>query len=226
MNKLTSLLIAGASVVSLGVSSVSAQEPIGADLSFGYSSDYVFRGAEFGSDLVDVDLSYGGALTEDINYGVGVWYASFDEGKETNVYGSLDWELLGLGWNAGVLFYNYPGSTDDAEYETSFGSTTSIAGIDFSLTFINYQVASSTETQILEGSAGYSYECSWTERTFDLGLTYGGDISEETNDYLSASVSTDFAVGTGTLTPYVAYNNGNEDLSSDVVFGAYFGLSF
>ncbi|GEM_PF-2662837 len=229
MNKLTSLLIAGATAVAVGVSSASAQEPLGVDVSFGYSTDYIFRGVDFGSDLIDIDVSYGGALTEDINYGVGVWFATADSAEELNLYGSLDWELLGLGWETGAVFYRYPNTTGtDDDYEVYFSGSTAIAGVDVSATIINNQVGGEVEENLAELSAGYTYDCSWTNRAFDLGVTYGFSITDEPSsidEYTEVSASTDFAVGTATLTPYIAYVNGTQGVD-DVIGGAYLGFTF
>jgi len=229
MNKLTSLLIAGAAAVAAGVSTASAQEPIGADLSFGYSTDYVFRGADLGSDLIDIDLSYAGALSEEIGYTVGAWFATADSAEELDLYGSLDWELLGLGWEAGAVLYRYPNTVGvDDDYEVFFGGSTTIEGIDLSATFINFHAAGETEENIVELGAGTSVNCPISDKQIDLSLTYGFSLTDESSsidEYTEISASTDLALGTAILTPYISYINGQAGFDQ-VIGGAYIGLTF
>ena len=256
MNKLTSLLIVGAGALSLGVSSALAHhsaewnakqsqphcekscsktpEPLGVDLTFGYATDYIFRGNDQGEDLVSIGLDYSSALTEDINYNLGAWYASFDgpaNDVELDLYASLDWELFGLGWEAGVVFYNYPDADAnlDDEHDLFFAGSTTIKGIDVSVKFINYSASGSQEVQILEYGAGSSVTV--LDTVIDLGLTFGTDVSDSgQTDYLDVTASTDYAVGTGTLTPFISYVNGDNAAGQsevdDLIGGASFTVTF
>ncbi|MFP6881618.1 MAG: hypothetical protein VCA34_11740 [Roseibacillus sp.] len=106
----------------------------------GYSSDYVFRGANQGgdNDLYEFGLDFGGSGTApvlgDVDWSAGVWYGSFGS-NELDVYGEVSKSLNEmLSVAVGITSYSYFGAgnaganpADDIEPYISLG--TSLAGI-------------------------------------------------------------------------------------------------
>ena len=53
-----------------------AGEDLGAEVSVGYDTDYIFRGANLGQDLLWTDVNVSTSLSDGLGLNIGAWYAN------------------------------------------------------------------------------------------------------------------------------------------------------
>ena len=186
---------------------------IGAEVSVGYDTHYIFRGFNSGENLiwggVDVGVPLG---AEGLSMNLGTWYGSLadDPYDELNLLAGLAYDLGGFELGLGAIWYYYPqggdgdglGIDDAFELGASIGS--SFAGFDVGLGYY------------YDFEADGSYIELGAEKTFELsdrlGLTLGGVIAYG-DDYYGVSGFNNVGLSlalpialtdTATLTPYVA----------------------
>ena len=136
------LALAGLSTTLLGT----AVAEIESEFHVGYSSDYIFRGADLGGDLYEFGLDFAGSGDVQglgaFDWSAGVWYASIDANggaansstNELDVYGGVSKSLNDMFAVAvGITNYSYfgngaaGGTNDDIEPYVSIGAE--VAGI-------------------------------------------------------------------------------------------------
>ena len=84
----------------------STAEEIGAEVSVGYDTDYVFRGTLLGEDLLWSDVNVSTTLSDGLDLGVGVWYANptgGGGGDELDIYAGLTTALGDMSVDLGEL---------------------------------------------------------------------------------------------------------------------------
>jgi len=204
-----------------------AEEPIGATISTGYMTNYIFYGVDFGEHGVWTGIDYTiDALPIPVD--VGVWYINPLGGPgqddELDLYASVAGPSF-AGFDTSVTFtaFLFPELGSGSTYEVSFGVSRSLGIVD------------------LSASAHYDFEVEgWY---FDVGLEKSFGISDNMDLVLSGGVgySIDyFSQGGGfnhayvqlslpialrsnvTLTPYVAglfALDAIEDIQDDIVHG-------
>ena len=146
------------------------EEPIGATLSSGYMTDYIFYGVDFGGNAVWTGLDYAVAGTP---LSVGVWYINPTDGvldDELDVYASVALpEVAGFEHSLTMTGYFFPDSGGDPTYELGYGIGRSLGPVDWNAT------------------ARYDFEVEgWYLET---GLSKGIAISDNMELVLSSGIS-------------------------------------
>lgn len=219
-NKITLSLLGGALVSASAFAGeivapvVEATPCFEGDVAVGYHSDYIFRGARLGTDLVDsaVNLS---KSAWGLDFTAGAWYGSY-ENNSSNI-DELDLTFgvsKDLGWarfNTGYIWYNTDadsfGTEDTAEVYVGF-SKDLCYGLSSSLT---YFIDASGELSSDEGdNNGYSEFSLAKSDLFLEGLTLSNDlgylVEKGQLSHNTTKLGYDLSISeNATLTPYIAY---------------------
>lgn len=106
---------------SLALSFVASQAVAGqtdVSLSAGVASDYVFRGV---SQTDEKPQGFAGVSASAGDIYVGAWASNVDYGDSTDaevdLYGGWQQEINGWAFDAGAIFYAYPGQPDRVDYD-------------------------------------------------------------------------------------------------------------
>ena len=208
-------------------------DEIGAELTFGYDSIYMFRGVDFGDNLMWSDVNVTLPLVEGLELNAGAWYASLaeDDYAELDLYGGLEYAVTeDFSVGVGYTWYYFARTGDEVD-EVGASLTYSLAGIDFG---VNYYYDFETDGSYYE--VGASYEIPFTDSiALAPAVTVGfGD------DYYGVSGGNHVGLVLGlpiqltrsaSLTPYIGGNIPNDaldDLGEDdqVYGGAALTVSF
>ncbi|MEZ5323554.1 MAG: hypothetical protein R3F19_00590 [Verrucomicrobiales bacterium] len=183
-------------------------DEIGAEISFGYDSVYMFRGVDFGDSLLWTDVNLTLPLADSLELNVGAWYAGLadDDYTELDLYAGLTYNINdSFSVGVGYTHYYFPRSNADyGEVGATLGY--SIAGVDLGLGYYydfevdgsyyelgaSYEIALSDSVSLVPGAVvGFGDDYYGVSGGNQVGLTLGLPIK---------------LTGTATLTPYVAYN--------------------
>ena len=170
--KKTSTILAIGSALALG----SAQAEIESSFHVGYSTDYVFRGANqggAGEGLYEYGIDFTGDASCGTTWNAGVWRAEFADGlsEETDIYGSVSKEFGAVDLSLGLI--RYDGSAGDTS-EIFLGAGTELSGLSLAAV-IYYDVDAADGNMYGELSAGKSYEVGGGA-TLDLVASIGSTI--------------------------------------------------
>lgn len=200
MKKLTAILAA-----SVAGASFASAEDLSISSTFGWESDYVFRGVQLADDYFapSVDLSYGGLYT-------GVWAALpvdhvFD--NEVDVYGGYGMSLNEMvSLDFGFTYYTYPNSEDDF-FDSDVNTFETYAGASFEVplspsiyVFHDWDLDAWT----FEGSLGHSFEVS-DVAAVDVGAFLGHVDASGADEYYYYGVSAGYNYS---FTPNASVNLG------------------
>ena len=202
-----------------------AAEDIGAEVSVGYDTDYMFRGVNLGQDLLWSDVNVSTSLSDGLDLGVGAWYANVadDAGNdELDIYAGLSTSMGDMSVDLGATYYYYPDPTaGEGTLEFGIGLGTSAGPIDLSLG-LYYDI--DLEAAYYEVGAATSFDLTDT-----MAVDVGGAIGNADGDTLTALT---FTIGvpitlsdSASLSPYVGVNiplDDLEDVEDDTI---YSGLS-
>ncbi len=151
------------------VEAVVEEQPLGATLSSGYMTDYVFYGVDLGGNAVWTGLDYAVAGTP---LSVGVWYINPTDGfldDELDVYASIAQEVAGFDVALTMTGYFFPDSGSDATYELGLGIGRSLGVVDWNAT------------------GRYDFELeAWY---FETGLSKGFAVSDNMELVVSSGIS-------------------------------------
>ena len=194
-----------------------AASGVEANFHVGYSSDYIFRGANQGgdNDLYEFGLDFGGSGTApvlgDVDWSAGVWYGSFGT-NELDVYGEVSKSLNEmLSVAVGITSYSYFGAAganpaDDIEPYISLG--TSLAGISLGVGAHFDESDTKTHDIYWEITAGYEKELSGN-MTLGLSALLGhfDEAAAGVDDtYYALSAALSIAASDSiTVTPHVTH---------------------
>ncbi len=239
-NKLTTTLLGGLLSASLAAPALagdfstpiqtSVAAPSGDMLSFtaGYHSDYVWRGINLGSDLVDWSLEASTAAAG-FDLTAGVWAARFNNGgEEIDFYASASKDLGFATVELGYIFYYFDNAASPDTQEVYLGLSKEVAGVDLSATYYyDFDQGDQGAQGYLELGAEKSFGC------IDAGLAVGlDDDFGFTHAQVTLSKTIDLN-GAVSLTPYVSYSYAIEDIDAsgnvrddDFIAGASLGFSF
>ena len=183
------------------------QEPfsLGAEISLGYDTKYVFRGVDFGDNLIWGDVNIGVPITDTINFSLGAWYASVADADydELDVYTGISADLGMFEVGVGVTYYNLPrGGGDIWEPGVSIG--TSAGPVDLSFGYYYDTEESGSYFELAAEST--------IELTDTIALVPGASVSYADSYYgvsgfnnIGLSLGLPIALtDTATLTPYIA----------------------
>ena len=183
-----------------------AAEDIGAEVSVGYDTDYMFRGVNLGQDLLWSDVNVSTSLSDGLDLGVGAWYANVadDAGNdELDIYAGLSTSMGDMSVDLGATYYYYPDPTaGEGTLEFGIGLGTSAGPIDLSLG-LYYDI--DLEAAYYEVGAATSFDLTDT-----MAVDVGGAIGNADGDKLTALT---FTIGvpitlsdSASLSPYVGVN--------------------
>lgn len=176
----------------------------------GYTSEYIFRGQNLGTDLtefgVDMATEYNG-----FGLSAGVWNASFHNNvnsgsvQETDVYGEVSKDLGFATAAIGYIYYfNFGGAAADDAGETYFSLAQTYFGVDFSLAYF-WDISGEDNDGYTELTASKGYElspCVTLQTSTALGYLWEqGEFV-----HLTTKVAVDYAfTETATVSPFIAY---------------------
>ena len=200
-------------------------EDIGAEVSVGYDTDYMFRGVNLGQDLLWSDVNVSTSLSDGLDLGVGAWYANVadDAGNdELDIYAGLSTSMGDMSVDLGATYYYYPDPTaGEGTLEFGIGLGTSAGPIDLSLG-LYYDI--DLEAAYYELGAATSFDLTDT-----MAVDVGGAIGNADGDTLTALT---FTIGvpitlsdSASLSPYVGVNIPLDDYEDDFGDDIYSGLS-
>ena len=223
-NAILALTLTGVSLSLLSVS----QAEVETSFSAGYTSDYVYRGEFFGTDLFDfgIEASGSGELggLGEVGLTGGVWYAAFESGNELDIYGEISKDLEGFSIAAGITNYSYfgdgGGTDDDIEPYLSLG--TEMGGV--SLGVAAYYDAGESYAHDLYWELSAGYEVDLGSMTLGLSATYGYFDSE--SEYVALSAGLDIPVSDSiSITPHIT-TTFSDDFGDQTFGGVGVGFSF
>ncbi|MFT4546114.1 MAG: hypothetical protein ACI8XO_000250 [Verrucomicrobiales bacterium] len=185
---------------------------IGAEVSLGYDTHYIFRGFNYGENLVWAGVDLGVPLTEGLSLNLGSWYGTLAEDSydELNLLAGLSYDLGAFEIGVGAIWYYYPqgfdggglGIDDSLELGASIG--TNFMGLDLGL---GYYYDLEEEGSYIELGAEKAIEISDS-----VALVAGTSVGYARDYYgvdgfnaVGASLSLPIALGDRTtLKPYIA----------------------
>ena len=234
----------GALVAASAFAASYASAEIESEVHVGYSSDYLFRGINLGTHLVeagaDVATEYNG-----LGLSAGAWYGSYDLGSvisttELDLYAEVSKDLGFVTAAVGYIKYinddttiqNFTaGQFDDAQ-EVYFSVAKSLYGVDFSLAYFWDIETDNDGYAALDASKSFELSSCLTLNT---GATLGYLAEQGQAGHLTAKVSLDYAYSeTATISPFVAaswsLNNDNDTVyantRNELVAGTMLSVSF
>jgi len=239
----------GALVAASAFAAGYASAEIESEVHVGYTNEYLFRGIDLGSNLVeagaDVATEWNG-----LGLSAGAWYGSFD--APTNLggggaYSTSELDLYAevskdLGFvTAAVGYINYInddttaqnlGLLVDDSQEVYFSLAKSLFGVDFSLTYFWDIETDNDGYAELGASKGYEISPCLTLNT---GAALGYLAEQGQLAHLTAKVSLDYAYSeTATIAPFVAASwslgddndTAYENTGNEFVAGTMLSVSF
>ena len=189
-----------------------SNDSLGFSVALGYDSSYIFRGADFGDNLVWGDLSYANDFGSPVEFSVGTWYAATngsdgDEFDELDVYGGIAASAGPLDFGLGAIFYYFP-DTDDNTFEVYGSVGTEFAGVGLEL-YVGHDFELNDGGTYVALSAGYSIPLGDTlSLDFSSGISWGDDYNVPGGDgfnNIDLRLALPIALtDSATLEPYVA----------------------
>ena len=196
-----------------------AGEDLGAEVSVGYDTDYIFRGVNYGENLLWSDVNVSTSLSDGMDLNVGAWYANVTDAAgadELDIYAGVSTSLGGLSLDLGSTYYYYPTDGGNTlEFGAALGS--SVGAFDVSAG-VYYDI--DIEAAYWELGAGTSFDVSDT-LSLDVGATLG-NADGDTLTALTVTIGVPIALSdSASLSPYVGINvplDDYEDAYGDDVF--------
>ena len=205
------LALTGVSLSLLGTANADIETSIGV----GYTSDYVFRGANNGADLFDASIDVSGSGNS-FDWAAGLWLASFDGGNELDIYGSASKSLSdNLDLTVGVTSYSYFGGlNDDNDLEPYVSIETCLAGLSVGLgAYYNESGGAGDHDFYYELTVGHSMELG-ALGTLGLSAVLGHFDEDNGNvdTYYGLSAGLSIAASDSiTVTPHISHIIDGED---------------
>jgi uncharacterized protein (TIGR02001 family) len=211
-----------------------AGEDLGAEISVGYDTDYIFRGANLGQDLLWSDVNVSTSLSDGLGLNIGAWYANpTDAGDdELDIYAGVSTDLGGMSLDLGTTYYYYPGATGSNTLEFGAALGTSVGAFDVSLG-VYHDI--DTENTYVELGAGTSFDLT-DNISLDLGATIGNNQDEVVGGQADGLTAVTITVGApigltdnASLTPYLGINaciDDNQDAGDDIFSGISLRVGF
>ena len=193
-----------------------AGEDLGAEISVGYDTDYIFRGANLGQDLLWSDVNVSTSLSDGLGLNIGASYANATDGgdDELDVYAGISTDLGGMALDLGTTYYYYPGATGGNTLEFGAALGTSVGAFDVSAGLYH---DIDTDNTYIELGIGTSVDLSDT-LSLDIGATVGNNQNEVIGGQAEGLTALTLTVGApiglsdnASLTPYVGINVGLDD---------------
>jgi len=207
---------------------------LGAEVSVGYDTDYIFRGANLGQDLLWSDVNVSTSLSDGLGLNIGAWYANpTDAGDdELDIYAGVSTDLGGMSLDLGTTYYYYPGATGSNTLEFGAALGTSVGAFDVSLG-VYHDI--DTENTYVELGAGTSFDLT-DNISLDLGAAIGNNQDEVIGGQADGLTAVTITIGApigltdnASLTPYLGINAGlddNQDAGDEIFSGISLSVGF
>ena len=207
---------------------------LGAEVSVGYDTDYIFRGANLGQDLLWSDVNVSTSLSDGLGLNIGAWYANpTDAGDdELDIYAGVSTDLGGMSLDLGTTYYYYPGATGSNTLEFGAALGTSVGAFDLSLGVFH---DIDTENTYVELGAGTSFDLT-DNISLDLGAAIGNNQDEVIGGQADGLTAVTITIGApigltdnASLTPYLGINAGlddNQDAGDEIFSGISLSVGF
>ena len=212
-----------------------AGEDLGAEVSVGYDTDYIFRGVNYGENLLWSDVNVSTSLSDGMDLNVGAWYANVTDAAgadELDIYAGVSTDLGGMSLDLGTTYYYYPGATGSNTLEFGAALGTSVGAFDVSLG-VYHDI--DTENTYVELGAGTSFDLT-DNISLDLGATIGNNQDEVVGGQADGLTAVTITVGApigltdnASLTPYLGINAGlddNQDAGDEIFSGISLSVGF
>ena len=212
-----------------------AGEDLGAEVSVGYDTDYIFRGVNYGENLLWSDVNVSTSLSDGMDLNVGAWYANVTDAAgadELDIYAGVSTDLGGMSLDLGTTYYYYPGATGSNTLEFGAALGTSVGAFDVSLG-VYHDI--DTENTYVELGAGTSFDLT-DNISLDLGATIGNNQDQVTGGQADGLTAVTITVGApigltdnASLTPYLGINAGlddNQDAGDEIFSGISLSVGF
>lgn len=209
------IAIAGLSTALLG----SANAEIESSASVGYNSEYVYRGALLGEDLIDFSLGFSGS-TDVADWNLGLWYGSWADSivDEFRVEASVSKCISDtFSVSAGLINHSYQ------------GAVAAPGGFAFVPDRLEPFIGVSTDLGGIALSASAYFNGSDDDYTHDVYYEVGASYSVDLGGSLSGSLSADLGIwdtdplgGVADDVTFVAVTGGLQYAASDsITLNAY-----
>lgn len=175
------------------------------DFAVGYHTQYIWRGYDFGDDLVDATINT--AFTcpyTGLDISAGAWYGrvtdnSFDE---LDLYISASKDLGFATASVGYIYYEFFGDADEAQ-EVTFGLSKEFYGVETGITY--YWDVETDNGGYLEATASKSFEVAGG--AINAGVAVGYSLEEDGFTQVTTKLGYDYKLTECiTLSPYIAYS--------------------
>jgi len=188
----------------------SPSDDLGFSLSAGYDSDYIFRGADLGDNLVWTALDYANDFGSPIEWNIGAWYASTNGNDDTDfneldIYTGLGTSFGAIDASVGFIAYFFPDTDADETYELYNTLGTEFFGLSTELyTSYDFEI----EGWYIALSSGYSIEFSDSiSLDVSAGVAYSIDYYFDGSDFNNIDLRIALPIAltdNATLEPYIA----------------------
>ena len=207
---------------------------LGAEVSVGYDTDYIFRGANLGQDLLWSDVNVSTSLSDGLGLNIGAWYANpTDVGDdELDIYAGVSTDLGGMSLDLGTTYYYYPGATSTNTLEFGAAVGTSVGAFDVSLGVFHDIDSDNTYVEL---GAGTSFDLT-DNISLDLGATIGNNqdkvVGGQEDGLTAVTITVGAPIGltdNASLTPYLGINAGledNQDAGDEIFSGISLSVGF
>jgi hypothetical protein len=205
---------------------------VSTDFAVSYSTDYIFRGIDFGENLYTYSLDVAGTDFCGLDWSAGIWYAQFDSplenaDEELDIYGEVSKDFGVFSTSVGFVRYIFPDGDDTSNTEAYAGIGTEYAGFELGAK-VYYNVDTDSGSAIDSGdlyydlSADYRYEFSdtlsgsagATVAFFDADGRFENP-SESGYVHFTVQASLSYAASENiSISPYVAYSDSDSDYYS------------
>ncbi len=208
---------------------------IGASLSAGYDSKYIFRGVDFGDNDVWVGVDY--SLPTPIPIDIGAWYINPSDGDqllddELDLYASISQSFGAVDVWFGYTAYLFPEAGSGDTHELGTGIGTALGPIDVALDA--YYDLDEIEGWFFEFTAGH--EASITDNvslSVAAGISYSAGYNSDKDGFNNVLLRAGLPIAlteSATFEPYIAGTislDAIEDFQDDELFGgASLSVSF
>ncbi len=105
---------------------------VAGELSSGFDSHYIFRGANLGENAVWTGLNLAVPIADGLDLGLGAWYINPTEGgadDELDLFASLGTSFGGVDVSLGYTAYLYPEDNGDTTNEINVAAGTEVMGV-------------------------------------------------------------------------------------------------
>ncbi len=210
-------------------------DSVGATLSVGVDSDYIFRGVDLGQNYVWSQLDLSVPIGETVELALGAWYTSAfnDEENELDLYASLGFDFGAWGLEVGYTHYDYPngwlgdGSSNGGETNEAYISAgTTLWALDLA---IAYYYDFDLEVHYVEATAATTFELTpYVSLDPSIGVSYidldDSGVSDDSGwNHFFARLELPIALTeSATLTPYIATSVALDYLEDDAGENDYF----